>query len=218
MYRDRSLYFSVLPNDINNIINLNILLNYDYNHFINYCNNNCSDNIWRQKGIMDFIDFDATLGISYKAKYLRKAARAEFNILRTMTNSKSAEKELTQLRESDYRHQAKLLDYNGRYDNFRSYNYILSAKLIQKLNGDNPRQIFASFVPKDLNQNWFVVIRSNENILFFIVKTYENFNVYNIQQYGQFIHHLRQHSVGLNTNNLSANDILRIYDFTTTSL
>ncbi len=224
---EKPLYMSLLPKDVQNIVNLNILFNYDYNHFIEYCTrNNCDENIWKRKGIMDFPNFEKTLGITYKANYLRKAARAEFDRLRKLADSKSKEKELIQVREGNYRHEAKLLDYSGKYDNFRSYNYILPKKLINKLNkgtnqhsGSN-RQIFASYVPEDDEDSgnyWIVMLRDDQDILYFIVKSYSGFRVYNDQQYPQVIQYLRDYSGGLNTKNMTANDILRIYDYTTSS-
>ena len=213
---DRPDYLSLLPRDITNIVNQNILLNLDYNEFIEYCGkNSCNDAVWKRKGIMDFPDFQKTLGVTSKAKNLRKAAREEFNKLRKMVNSKSKEKEPIQVREGEYRHGAKLLDFKGEFDNFRSYNYILPKKLIEKLDKPNSRQIFASFVPENFDGNWIVVIRSDENILYLMINSGESFSVYNLQYYHNFTDRLRDRLGVSDAKNYSPNDILRVFDFIT---
>lgn len=101
----------MLPNDLANLVIKFIIFSYNYNKFIKYCNNkNISNIIWGEKGLLDFDNFNNMIGTSNKAKYLRCSSRSEFNIMHRTEENRI-------VIEAKYRHDAKLLDYDGKYDN-----------------------------------------------------------------------------------------------------
>lgn len=207
---EQPTYFSLLPKDITNIVDLNVLMNMDYNEFIKYCqNNNCKDEIWKNKGEMDFKDFGKILGITNQAKYLRAGAKEEFRKLKRMTDLANKEKLLTELGESNYRHRAKLLDYNGRYDDFHSFNYVISEQQLKNIQSKNIKQQLRKYVPNNI-KNWIVIIWVNKPV-YFIVGFRDKYEIFyykdSTAKLARFIKNIHPQF-----NQMTINDILRIYD------
>lgn len=167
---DNPTYLSLLPRDVKRIVDQNILMNLDYKSFISECQANCPDDIWGEKGIIDFPDFPRINGITNKAKYLRAASKKEFIKLKSIEDLK--EKLALELRESDYRHQAKLLDYNGQYGNYYSFNYIISEEEIGQI--DLNKNLLQKYIPNKI-ENWLVFIYNKVEISpTFIIKGQNN--------------------------------------------
>lgn len=121
-------YLDILPKDLLLLVEKYETFQLDYNQFIDYYQNkDCSDNLWREKGLLDFKNFDNMVGKNNKSKYLRLASRREFKLMFENVNNKLS------VREAKYRHMAKLIDYNGFNDNRFSLNYIVKDTDIRKV-------------------------------------------------------------------------------------
>lgn len=159
-------YLSLLPKDVRNIVDMNVLMNMDYNQFIEACKN-CKDEIWRDKGLLDFPNFDKINGKTNKAKYLRWAGRAEF--LKNEDVEEEEEVLLIEMREANYRHQAKLLDFNGQYDDYCSFKYLVDVQILEMI--DTTKNV-TMFIPPD-KKHWIVYLYENTETVDYVIKGYE---------------------------------------------
>lgn len=163
-------YLSLLPKDVKNIIDLNYIMNMDHNEFIRYCQeNNCNEELWLEKGRKDFKRFGQQKGKSNQAKYLRASSIREISNIELPFNPKQKlEKELN---ESNYRHRAKLLDYDGKYDEYKSFNYIIDNKEIIKIDKDINK--LSKYVPNS-DDKWLVYIYNLDLDLQYILTPFKS--------------------------------------------
>lgn len=189
-------YLSLLPKDVINMVEKFIIFEYDYNKFIEYCLiNNCNDSLWREKGLLDFKNFDNTIGFTNQAKYLRWASRKEFNhALDTMENNNL-------IREAKYRHQAKLLDYDGQYDNYLSLNVIGKYREIRKMR----KKPLDYFNPTVNDEHCLIFLYSDrQRDPHYVLKSFdEDYMVYNWS---------KDKTVFFDSLGYNYKEILRIYD------
>lgn len=212
-----STYFSLLPKDVRNIVDLNVLINLDYNDFIEYCQNNkCSEKLWRDKGLKDFKDFDDFYGKTNKSKYLRNSAATEFEKLYKLKEI-GKEKLIAELRNANYRHQAKLLDFDGQYDNYYSFNYLITDEELDNIRKSKlaeREKTFSIFIPPNI-ENWLIWLRTKDNQIRYVLFGKDDilidifdFRYPNEQQRFTFVLQFKFPDKKLI-------DILRIYDVTT---
>lgn len=160
-------YFSLIPKDVKDIVNLNVIMNYDYNKFIDYCQDNkCNEELWRNKGLKDFEEFDGILGNTNQAKYLRHSSIEEREKLQEFI--KPSDKKLNLERnEYDYRHQAKLLDYDGNHDNYHSFYYFVGKWDIVNLDCIGG---FEKYLPQSMGKWLVFIIERKHQSPYFVLK------------------------------------------------